>query len=421
MTLVMAGVCIPLLAALGLKELFNNNTSAQVKIKALKIAAFTTGGIALLFFLIPALAGSFLSSGEKEIPESYRWLTNALISDRKMMLRSDAIRSAFLISASAIALWFMLKEKLKINQALLIVGALVLIDMWPVANRFLNSDNFSTPKAIKKTFMPSIADSKILEDKSEKRVCNLTVSTFNDGTTSYFHHSIGGYHGAKLMRYDELIGNGLTQELNSLISVLQKGVTEEEINKVLSRSNALNMLNTKYIIISPDQYPLLNKNALGNAWLVKKTLVVENADKELAALRTFNPGEEALVDRKFSDALPICDSPATSGDTIYLSEYKPNRLVYKSKTATDRIAVFSEIYYPAGWNAYIDGNPAQYFCADYLLRAMQIPSGEHTIIYSFEPDSYKKGNRVALASSLLLILLLAGVTVNQIIKIRKNV
>lgn len=420
MTLVMAGVCIPLLAALALKEVFDKNISKASALKAIKLAALITGGIALLFFLIPSLAGSFLSSGEKEIPADYNWLKNAMIADRKMMLRVDAIRSAILIIAAATVIWFMIKEKLKTAHSLMILSLLFLIDMWPVASRYLNSENFQNKQALSKFFQPSVADNYILKDKSEHRVLNLTVSTFNDGSTSYFHHSIGGYHGAKLMRYDELISGTLTQEIKSLISLLQKGSTTDELNAALSKTNALNMLNAKYIIISPEQPPVINPCALGNAWLVDKTRLVDNANEELEAIKTFNPENEAVVDNQFASLASQKESVPAPGDTIYLADYKPNELIYKYSARNERTAVFSEVYYPAGWNAFIDDKPAKYFRADYVLRAMQLPSGDHKISFRFEPESYKIGNSVALASSLILILLLAAVAINEFLKHKKN-
>lgn len=420
MTLVMAGVCIPLLAGLAMRQVYDKNISREAVIKAVKIAAAITGGIALLFFLLPSLAGSFLSGYEKDFPSNYDWLKSALISDRKMMLRVDAIRSAVLIFAAAAIIWLTIKEKIKTTHSIIILSLLVLIDLWPVANRYMNSGNFSKKQAYNKLFDPTYADKSIMEDKSEHRVLNLTVSTFNDGTTSYFHHSIGGYHGAKLMRYDELISRGLSQEINSLKSSLQKGSTIDELNNILSRSNALNILNTKYIIISPDQSPILNQNALGNVWLVGKIRFVENANEELDAISSIKPANEAVVDRKFSSVASLNDATVSPGDTIFLNSYKPNLLTYSCSSKTNRIAVFSEIYYPAGWNAFIDNKPADYFRADYVLRAIQIPAGEHTITFSFNPPSYKTGNSISLASSLILILLIAGIAVNEIIKLRKN-
>ncbi len=419
-TLVMAGVCIPLLAVLAINEFYEKHISRESGLKAIKLAALITGGIALLFFLLPSLAGSFLSGSEKEFPEKYNWLRDALISDRKMMLRVDAIRSAILIAAGAAVLWIMIREKIKVTHALIILAVLFLVDLWPVGSRYLNAKNFQDKRAQKIAFQPTKADNLILKDKSEYRVLNLTVSPFNDGSTSNFHQSIGGYHGAKLMKYDELISAVLLPEINSLITQLQKATTLEDINMVLSKSNGLNILNTKYIILSPEEAPLPNGNALGSAWLVKNARIVENANEELAAVSTFNPKNEALVDKRFSNMLTSEQSISASGDTIYLTEYKPNHLTYKTDVKNDRLAVFSEIYYPAGWNAFVDNKPADYFRADYVLRAMIVPAGSHTVTFSFDPDSFRIGNKVSLASSLILLLFLAGVALYPFYKSKKN-
>jgi len=418
--LVMAGVCIPLLAALAIKEIVENNIPREKILKALRLSALITGGLAFLFFIIPGLAGSFLTADEKGIPATYDWVKTALIADRKMMLRVDAIRSALLIAACATVLWFMLKSKIKPAVAFSALALLILIDMWPVANRYLSSSNFQVIKDYEKSFLPTKADNIILQDKSEHRVLNLTVSTFNDGSTSYLHHSIGGYHGAKIMRYDELISYNLMPEIKSLISKLQKASTVEDINSTLSKSNCLNMLNTKYIIISPNSAPLVNEFALGNVWFIKDVKIVDNANAEISSLSSFDPKSEALVDHRFDGQIRQKESASAPGDTIYLQDYKPNLLTYKSSSKEDRVVVFSEIYYPAGWNAFIDNRKVDYFRADYVLRAMNVPAGDHTITFRFEPSSFKVGNDVSLASSVILLLLLLGIAITPIIKKSKN-
>ena len=408
MTLVMAGVCVPLLAVLALKELTEGKLPLRKAIKALGIAAGITGGLSFLFFLFPGLAGSFLRPDEVSIPDSYNWLKDAMISDRKMMLRTDAIRATFLIAAGAATLWFYLKDRLKPVTLITILAVLFLIDQIPVDTRYLNGSNFESKKVSENSLAPTAADKVILQDKNEFRVLNLTVSTFNDASTSYYHNSVGGYSGAKLKRYEELIETRLSEEINSLISLLKNATSLDEVTQVLKRSNALNMLNTKYIILSPDAAPLINGNALGNVWLVKKVLTVENADAELDALRTIDPASEAVVDRRFADLVTVSDVTAESADSIYLTSYRPNLLTYEANLASDRVAVFSEIYYPHGWQALVDGKPADHFRTDYVLRGMVVPAGKHTVTFKFEPQSYKTGNGVSMASSIILILLLAG-------------
>jgi len=418
--LVMAGVCIPLLAALAVKEITENSISKEKMIKALKLSALITGGLAFLFFVIPGLAGSFLSSDEKNIPQTYDWLKNALVADRKMMLRTDAIRSALLIAAGATVIWLMIKEKLKPVYAFAVIAALFLIDMWPVDNRYLNASNFQSLREYNNSFQPTKADRSILNDKSQYRVLNLTVSPFNDGSTSYFHHSIGGYHGAKLIRYDELISNNLLPEIKSLVSKLQKSASLEDVNSILAKSNCLNMLDTKYIILSPNSDPLVNTYALGNVWFVKNIKVVENANSEISSLSAFDPRQEAIVDKRFAANIPGKEMTASANDTIYLESYKPNFLTYRSSAKEDRFAVFSEIYYPAGWHAFIDNKPAGYVQADYVLRAMSVPAGDHTITFRFDPSSYRIGNNISLASSVILVLLLLSIALWPVFKSGKN-
>ena len=268
---------------------------------------------------------------------------------------------------------------------------------------------------------PTAADKAILQDKSEFRVLNLTVSTFNDASTSYYHNSVGGYSGAKLKRYQELIETRLSEEINALISLLQKATSVEDADRVLAQSNALNMLNTKYIILSPDAAPMINTHALGNVWLVEKALTVENADAELDAVKTVDPSRVAVVDRQFAGLVSVTESPVASADSIFLSSYRPNLLTYEASLASDRIAVFSEIYYPHGWKAFIDGKPADHFRTDYVLRGMVLPAGKHTVTFEFVPQSYKTGNRVSLASSLILVLVLAWAGFSGAIFSRRHV
>ncbi|HUW93231.1 MAG TPA: hypothetical protein VMV74_08710 [Bacteroidales bacterium] len=420
MILVIAGVCVPLLAVLALKEITDGKVPLRKTMKALGIATGVTGGLAFLFFLLPGLAGSFLRPDEVSIPDSYSWLKDAMIADRKMMMRTDAIRAALLIAAGAATLWFYLKDKLKPLSMIVILGVLFLIDQIPVDARFLNGSNFESKRVSENSLAPSAADKAILQDKSEFRVLNLTVSTFNDASTSYYHNSVGGYSGAKLKRYQELIETRLSEEINSLISLLQNATSLDEATRVLKQANALNMLNTKYIILSPDAAPIVNSNALGNVWLVEKTSLVENANAELDALKTIDPASEVVVDRRFADLVTVTETPAGSKDTIYLSSYQPNLLIYETNLASDRMAVFSEIYYPHGWTALIDGETANHFRTDYVLRGMVVPAGQHTITFKFEPQSYKTGNRVSMASSIILILLLVWTGFSGVISSHKN-
>jgi hypothetical protein len=292
---------------------------------------------------------------------------------------------------------------------------LITIDLWTVDKRYLNADRFEKPAVIQKSFTPSVADATILKDPSVKRVLNMspTVSTFNDNSpTSYFHHSIGGYHGAKLKRYQELIDSCISSDLRTFGTVQSL----EDLAAALKTTNALNMLNTKYIIVDPAAPPLLNNNALGNAWFAERALMVENADEEITSINRFDPSREALIDVKFKEYIAQSSYPKNDGDTIYLESYKPNELIYKSSTSGEKLVVFSEIYYPAGWKSYIDGKEMPHFRTNYVLRGMVVPQGDHEIRFAFEPASYITGNKISLASSFLLILLVGGYIAFSIFK-----
>lgn len=406
MTLVIAEFCIPLLGILALRNILNGSVTKNEIIKNLKIAAGITAGFILLVLIMPGIAGSFLASYESGYPD---WLKTALISDRKNLLRIDAFRSLiFIILAAAVILGF-LYEKLRKNHAILLIGALIVLDLWIIDRRYLNSDRFEQPTTVNKTFTPSTADNYILKDKSYYRVLNLAVSTFNDNSpTSYFHKSIGGYHGAKMKRYQELIDSSLNLNIEMIRIVSGKATTVEEFQQVFNHTSALNMLNAKYVIYHPDAPPVLNQNALGNAWFVEKPVMVDNANQEISSLRNFNPSAEAFIDKRFNDKVTRSSYPVVEGESIELTSYLPNELKYKYSAKEEKLAVFSEIYYPAGWIATIDGKSTDYFRADYVLRSMVLPAGDHEIVFSFKPSSYITGNRISLASSVLLILLIAG-------------
>ncbi|MCU0376984.1 MAG: YfhO family protein [Bacteroidales bacterium] len=421
MILVIAGLCVPLLSVLALKAVTEGTVDRERALKALLTSALLTGGLAFIFFLLPGLAGSYLRSDELSLPDSYNWLRDVLVADRKMMLRADALRSVLLIVFGAALIWFYIKERIRFNHLLIAISLLFLIDLIPVNTRFLGSSNFETKRSSQNSFAPTVADKSILEDKDEFRVLNLTVSTFNDASTSYHHNSIGGYSGAKMKRYQELIESSLTEEINALITGLRSSSSWEEASGIMANLSSLNMLNTRYIIISPEALPLENRFALGNVWFVERATLVENADAELLAIKTIDPATEAVVDRRFADLLTVVEQPGRETDTIYLTSYRPNQLTYDAMLSADRIAVFSEIYYPYGWNAYIDDKPADHFRTNYVLRGMVVPEGTHKITFRFEPQSYKTGNRISLAGSSVLLIMLLYLAFSAIKTWRKNV
>jgi hypothetical protein len=279
-------------------------------------------------------------------------------------------------------------KKLKSSPAIIIIGVLTLFDLWAVDKRYLDSDDYMTKPREGMVYEPTQADLEILKDKDPNyRVLNLSVSPFQDASTSYFHKSIGGYHGAKMKRYQELFDYQISKQ----------------------NMKVLDMLNTKYIITSNEQtgpVPQRNPNALGNAWFVSKYKIVANADSELMSLTAFDPRREAIVDQRFQNHLTGLTN-ADSAGIISLTSYAPNYLKYKSQSSKEAIAVFSEIYYDKGWKAFIDGKAVDHFRANYVLRALRVPAGNHEIEFKFHPDFYYTGGTIALITSILLFLFFA--------------
>ena len=419
MTLVIAQFCIPLLGFLALRDIFNGAISRKGIMRAIQIAAGLSGGIILLVIMIPAIAGSFIGQNELELPG---WLSTAMIADRIDLLRSDAFRSLVFILLAAAAILAFIYNKLRREYSILILAGLIIFDMWIVDKRYLNADRFEKPSVIQKSFTPTAADAFILKDPSYHRVLNLTVSTFNDNSpTSYFHKSIGGYHGAKIERYQELIDSTISGEIMLFEAAAKNAKSLEDLQTVFKSTKSLNMLNTKYVIINPASQPLINQNALGNAWFVEKPVMVDNANMEISAVRSIDPSGEAAIDISFKDQIKGTSFPVMPDDKIELVSYQPNELVYKFSAQGEKLTVFSEIYYPAGWKCYIDGKQSAYFRTNYILRGMIIPGGDHKIKFAFEPSSYITGNKISLASSLAFILLLVGYFVAQIKKKSKAV
>lgn len=391
MTLVIAEVAMPILGMMALKVLFDGDLDRKKKIRALEISAGISGGIALLFALMPGLFLNFSSPNDAAIQQQFQfpdWMMQAILDERARLVRLDALRSLVFVALAAGLLWVFLYSKLKKGYVYLILGALILIDMFAISKRYLNNDSFVAKTKMEKPFAPTQADQQILQDPDpDYRVINLTVNTFNDASTSYFHKSIGGYHGAKLRRYQELIENQIAKQNMSV----------------------LNMLNTKYFILpGNDRVPTAQRNfdALGHAWFVEGYELVDNADQEMEAITTFHPADTAIIDKRFEKELASYVPGGDSSASIELTSYAPNDLVYQYTAGKNDLAVFSEIYYPKGWNAYVDGELTPHFRANYVLRAMVLPAGSHTLEFRFEPRIYSVGEMISLISSIVLILLI---------------
>ena len=392
MTLVIAELTMPILAFVALNELFKNKYEKPQLLKALKISLYFVGGFVLLFVLVPGAFFNFSGPSDVSYSQSFpKWLMDALVADRESMLRMDALRSLIFILLAAGVMWAFIAGKLQKSYVFALITLFVLVDMWPVDKRYLSNDDFVSASTMDRPYKMTQADELILKDKDPNfRVLNLTGDPFADARTSYFHKSIGGYHGAKLRRYQELYEHQIQKNFNIQV---------------------LNMLNTKYII-QPDKNnkPTVTPNMgyLGNAWFVPQVEMVENADQELDALTDFDPAKTAVVDKRFEKDLEGFTPSNDTTASIQLIEYAPNQLKYQSNTSKDQLAVFSEIYYDKGWNAYVDGEKVPYFRANYVLRAMVVPAGKHLIEFKFEPRVYAIGEKVSFASSLLVILLVLG-------------
>lgn len=401
MTLVIAEITIPLLAMLAVKKLLEGNYKKEEGLQALKYSFIIVGGISLFFALFPGLFFNFSAPVDEQLIAS-GWpaqFIQAIHLDRKHLLQTDSFRSfLFILSSSGLLLAF-IKGWLKSNYVILALGLLFLVDLWPVDKRYLNNDNFESPRVINNTFLPNAADQEILLDKDpDFRVMNLTVSTFNDATTSYFHKSIGGYHGAKMRRYQELISYHISQ----------------------NNMEVVNMLNTKYFILAgQNNQPVAryNPDAMGHAWFVERFIIVENADNEIAALNEIKPRYEAVIDQGFQKHVEGLNLQTDSLASIELKSYAPNYLVYESHSSNEQLAVFSEIFYDKGWKAYIDGVETPHFRVNYVLRGLRLPPGEHKIEFKFHPQAYFTGEKISLASSVLLLIMLI---VLSIISLKQN-
>ncbi|MFA6481827.1 MAG: YfhO family protein [Bacteroidales bacterium] len=413
-TLIIAQFAIPLLAFLAVREWFaDTETDLKIKLKKLYTAVGVAGGIALLVAFIPSVFGSFMSDTDGTLPE---WLKEALRQDRIGMARADAFRTLIFLLAAAGILWYSLKSKMKKEYLFIGLGLLILVDMWSVGKRYLNGDNFISSRQVEQAFKPTPADDAILKDKDQGyRVLDMTGSPFQSARASRFHKSIGGYHGAKLGRYQDLIDKYLAPNTMSLNAVKEDKPTYEKFDAALAGMNVLNMLNTRYIIFRPA--PIQNTHAIGDVWFVDRVKWVQNANEELDALGTTQLNNEAVVDKRFEkqlSTLPATLSPNAEPDAISMVEYKPDYLKYNTQSTDNRLAVFSQIYYPYGWQAFVDGKETEYIRADYAMRAMVVPSGKHTVEFRFEPKTLKTGKLISLIGSFLVLLLMIGTAVVEI-------
>lgn len=424
--LVIAEFTIPLLAILALKEVIVRPQLIKEQAKAFYISLGLTGGIALLFALLPGFFfSSYVSSTEMQalqgIPaDQLAPLLANLEEIRKSIFTSDAWRSFFVILIGAVVLWMYGMGKLKTK--IMISGLIVLCiaDMWSVNKRYLYDAQFVEKVQQENSFKPTDTDKAILADKTlDFRVLNLAGNTFNENNTSYWHKSIGGYHAAKLRRYQEMIEEHISSEMNDVFkAVSDAGGDMKKVDP--SGFPVLNMLNTRYFIFplqGGQTMPMQNPYTMGNAWFVDEVQYVTNANEEIDALHHINPAKVAVVDQKFSEQVKQTAAP-DSMSSIKLTAYEPNGLKYEVDSKTGGTVVFSEIYYP-GWQAYIDGVEAPHGRANYILRAMNVPTGEHVVEFKFDPKSLHVTETIAFIALGILVFILLVFSFLQIRKSKK--
>ena len=433
--LVIAEFTIPLLAIFALKRLLEEPEILKQERKPLGISLLLTAGIALLLAVAPGSIGSgYVPAQEAQMLQNAvnqqmipaNELSGILANLGEMraeLVSSDALRSFIIIGIGCSLLWLYASGKLRSSLTIAGITILCLADMWGVNKRYLNDAQFVPHSIRTETFTKTNTDELILQDTSlDYRVLNFATSTFDDNNTSYWHKSVGGYHPAKLRRYQEMIEHHISPEMQAAYKAI--ATAGGEMDSVdANKFRVLNMLNTKYFIFPAGQQrqtvPILNPHAYGNAWFVNKVQYVNNANEEIDALDSIIPTETAVVDARFKDVLKgATESYKDSLSSIRLTSYAPNRLTYETNNAQDGIAVFSEIYYPDGWHVTIDGQPAELARADYILRTMYVPAGQHTIEMRFDPTSLHVTEGIAYGALALLVI---GIIVAVLITKRKYV
>ncbi|AKA36217.1 YfhO family protein [Flagellimonas lutaonensis] len=378
-------LCIPVLGILGLMQLAKKKVKTTEKMRALKWSTFITVGLCVAIFL---MKGFFDFEGLND--DSYRRyfgdeLMAMVQSDREAVYVNDTLRTLIFVLLTALALWFFIKDKINKNILALALGALLLIDLVGVNLRYVNADDFVRQRVVNNPFQPSEADKQIMQDPGVFRVFDPNEG-LNGARTSFFHHSIGGYHAAKPRAMQDLF----------------------EFHIYKNNLQVLNMLNVKYIMQQDEEgrtYAALNENANGNAWFVENIKAVKSPDEAIQALGDIDTKKTAVVNTQKYPWLVKTSYGVDSTATIQLIEYRPDYLKYRSSNPNEGFAVFSEMFYPHGWNAYLDGKPTDHYRVNYALRGMKIPAGEHEIEFRFEPKVVETGSKIALGSNILLGLL----------------
>ena len=391
--LIVAEIAMPLLGFLALKRLMEGELERKQALKALWIAGGVSAGICLFFALLGSVLFDFTSTQDARFSGEWPdWIYAALLDERASLFRADCWRSFGLILSAAAVLWLFVAGKLRKGWMVALLAVLLLVDLWPVDKRYLNDSNFVPVYTERRAFAMQPWEKAVLADPDPHfRVFNVSGGDpFSDSRTSYYLKSIGGYSAAKLRRYQDLID-----------VYLRKG-----------DMNVLSMLNAKYFVVPGENgqpTPQRNPEALGNAWFVGSLIPAENADEEMALLGEIDLAKTAVFDKSFADQV-VDPNPGIAEDArIVLEKYTPRYLDYRCHSSIPGTVVFSEIYYPYGWKATIDGAPADHFRVNYTLRAMNVPAGEHAIHFEFAPDSVRKGDALAVACIILMYLIILGI------------
>lgn len=422
--LVIAEFTIPLLAMMTLKKIVDDPDSVAKHMKYLWISLACTAGIALVFWMMPGVLFDFISSAENQalsqIPaDQLSPLKSNIISLREAIFRADCMRSIIVILIGVILLLLFKAKKLQGKYFVGCVIALCLIDMWAVDKRYLNDGMFQLKDDVDQPIAKTQADNEILRDRGmDYRVLNMTTNTFNENNTSYYHKSIGGYHAAKLRRYNELIEHYIAPEMQNMNKTLAPQNLSEGSDKMLEVTDknnnmpVLNMLNTKYLIVGPQgQQPIAvrNKSAMGNAWFVNKVDYVDNANEEMDGIGKIDLHHEAVADKKFEQLLGK-SAQNDSTATATLVGYEPNNLTYEVNSKNGGVVVFSEIYYPE-WTATVDGQPTEVGRVNYVLRAVNVKPGKHKVVLDFHPKSVSVTETISYIASVILLLAIIGIVV----------
>ncbi len=414
MALVVLQVTLPVLGFVTLDRIVRGAYGRARFLKAFWWALGITGGFALLCVLTPSLFGTFEGPSDSGMQDV---LVEALVQDRIALFRADSLMALGLIVASALLLLWAYFPKGQTEHAREVAGfgrkwaaalcicVLSAANLFIVGKRYLNADHFTTPKDFGKPFAERPVDQIIKADKDPQyRVLDLTVNVFNSSVPSYHHKSVGGYSPAKLQRYQDLIEHYLTREINGLYGQLNAADSLEAVEAWMTTGTpVLNALNTRYVVLDGNYPPLVNDGAFGAAWFVDSVALASTPDEEIALLGAVDLRSQAVVTTPVD---PVIPSEASVSPSIRLTSYAPNELHYQYSTPTDRLAVFSEIYYPNGWHATVDGEPLELLRANWTLRAALLPAGSHEVVMTFLPDSYRIGATVSRVASLTLLLLL---------------